>query len=223
MTGIYWYVSRTKVDALAQAYGSSPGFRWLKNVSFKLKIPFAEAGAALNLDKSLYQNVERIAGNLMAAPETASFPHLSEDRPTPFFSFAGPAHRTVDAGAYWVALFDGTTALLLAGSVSNAIGAPSKDSQDAISPSVDPIGAVQKAFAHDRSTEESESVSRRCNYIWQSIVEPVRANWQALPRVDGIAVFGGVFPVDMAQFGDGGFAMINKIVIGSPVYIRQPS
>jgi hypothetical protein len=220
MTGIYWYVSHTKVDALRQAYGSS-GFHRLKNVSFKLKVPFAEAGAALNLGQSLYQDVERIAGNLMSSPDTASFPHLSEDRPIPFFSFAGPARRSVDAGAYWIALFTGTTALLLAGSVSNAIGAPPKGSQDAISPSVDPIRAVQLAFAEERSPEESESVSSQCSYIWQTIVNPVRANWQALPRVDGIAVYGGMFPVDMAQFGDGGFSVINKIVIGSPVYVCQ--
>jgi hypothetical protein len=146
MTGIYWYISRQKVDALRDAYASS-GFDWLKDLSFKLKSPFAEASAALRLDQSLYRTVDKLANNLLKAPETGSFPNLSEVGRVTFFSFAGSAQRCIEADAYWIALLADETALLLAGSVSNAIGGPAKISENAISPSADPMGAVvERAF-----------------------------------------------------------------------------
>jgi hypothetical protein len=92
MAGILWYVSRSKVDALRDDY-KSLGPRRLRDISLKLKSPFAEAGATLNLDQSIYHDVNRIAANLMKAPETTSFPRLSADHPAPFFSFAGLARR----------------------------------------------------------------------------------------------------------------------------------
>lgn len=220
MTGIYWYISRQKVDALRQAYASS-GFDWLKNVSLKLKSPFGEASADVSLKRSLYQDVERTAVHLLKAPETRSFPNLSDEAQATFFYFAGRARRCVDAGSYWIALFADTTALLLAGSVSNAIGAPEKISQNAISPSVDPIRAVQLAFAEKRLPEENQTVSSSCSYLWQTISNPVRANWQTLPEVEGIAVYGGTFQASKPQFDDGSFSTIDKIVIGSPIYVRQ--
>ena len=172
----------------------------------------------MNLDQSIYHDVDRIAANLIKAPETASFPRLSADHPTPFFSFSGPARRSIDSGAYWVALFEDKTALLLAGSISNAVGASSRGPEGAISPSADPIGTVELAFAEGRSTEDTVSVGYKCAYIWQTIVEPVRADWHTLPAVEGIAVYGGMFATEVSVDGVGD---ISKIVIATPVYVRQ--
>jgi hypothetical protein len=217
VAGMFWYVSRSKIEALRDDYGS-PGPRRLKDISLKLKSPFAEAGATLDLDRSIYRDVEQIAANLIKAPETESFPRLSADHPTPFFSFVGPARRSIDSGAYWIALFKDKTALLLAGSISNAVGASTRKSDDAISPSADPIGTIEVAFGEGRSAEDKVSVGSMCAYIWQTIVEPVRADWHTLPAVEGMAVYGGMFSAEM-NLEDVG--EINKIVIGTPVYVRQ--
>jgi hypothetical protein len=98
----------------------------------------------------------------------------------------------IDSGAYWIALFEDKTALLLAGSISNAVGASSMGPHDAISPSADPIGTVELAFGEGRSAEDKVNVGCKCAYIWQTIVEPVLADWHGLPSVEGIAVYGGV-------------------------------
>jgi hypothetical protein len=220
MTGIYWYISRTKVEALRDAYASS-GFDWLKDLSFKLNSPFAEASAALRLDQSLYRTVDRLANNLLTAPETRSFPNLSDVGPVTFFSFAGSGQRYIDADAFWVALLADETALLLAGSIVNAIGGSTKIPENAISPSVDPIGAVKLAFKEERLPEESQTVGATCAYVWQTISDPVRDTWQTLPQVEGIAVYGGMFPANIARSSDDSSRAIRKIVIGSPIYVRQ--
>jgi hypothetical protein len=220
MTGIYWYISRGKVEALRDA-DASFSLDWLKDLSFKLKSPFAEASAALRLDQSLYRTVDRLADNLMKAPETAFFSNLSDAGGVTFFSFAGSAQRHIDAEAYWIALRADETALLLAGSISNAIGGPPKISQNTISPSVDPIGAVKLAFKETRSLEESQTVGATCSYVWQTIFDPVREAWNTLPQVEGIAVYAGMFPASIARSSDDSSGAIQKIVVGSPIYVRQ--
>src|SRR5262249_37897821 len=160
--------------------------RRLRDISLKLKSPFAEAGATLNLDQSNYHDVNRIAANLMKAPETASFPRLSADHPAPFFSFAGLARRSIDSGVYWVALFEDRVALLLAGSISKAVGASSRQPGDVISATAEPIRTVELAFDESSSAEDNVSVGYKCAYIWQTIVEPVRTDWRTLPAVEGI-------------------------------------
>jgi hypothetical protein len=218
MAGSYWYISRAKIEYLRESLELSQR-RWLKDLSIKLKSPFAEASAALNLDSSFLQQTERIAERLSNDPKTAVFPNFSQCYLTPFFSFTGHAQRSVDSGAYWIALLEGETALLLAGSISNALGAPPEKS--AISPSVDPLGAVNLAFAEARTPEEGATVGSRCGYVWQALVEPVWRDWRALPIVEGIAVYGGLFSGDIACLDDDKPEKISRIVVGSPVYVRQ--
>ena len=62
------------------------------------------------------------------------------------------------------------------------------------------------------------NVGYMCAYIWQTIVEPVRADWHTLPAVEGIGVYGGTFSAEISLEGVG---EVNKIVIGTPVYVRQ--
>ncbi len=217
MTGINWYISRQKVEALRQSYGASKLY-WLKELSIKLKSPFAEASASVRPDQSLHDDIEKIRSKLIAESNISSFPNLSDE--SPFFSFTGRAHRAVDRGAYWIILFADSAALLLGGSASNAIGTPTKETCD-ISPSLNPIGSVQVAFADERSPEQVESISSSCSYVWQAIARPVRTEWQTLPLVEGVAVYGGTFPARRSQFRRAGFDSIERIVIGSPIYVRQ--
>jgi hypothetical protein len=113
-----------------------------------------------------------------------------------------------------------STALLLVGSSSNAIGTPPKEVPK-ISPSMDPIGAVNSAFASQTAFSGEAFVSTSCSYTWTAIAEPVRAVWNQLPRVEGIAVYGGSVPCDAAQMRNSGFDRVQQIVVGSPLFVRQ--
>jgi hypothetical protein len=223
MSGIYWYVSRQKVEALKESYAKQRG-SWLRELSLKLKVPFVEAGAKItpSEQQALFDDIEKIADNLFSGLEVPSLTRLQPDESVAFFSFSGHAHRAVDRGAYWIVMAEGKKALLLAGSVSNAIGAPSEDKKE-ISPSIDPIGAVRRAFGEE--TQSLAAITREigtdCSYVWQVVARPVRNVWDSLPRVEGIAAFGGIFQGSRAQFNRAGFPKLSNIVIGSPVYVRQ--
>jgi hypothetical protein len=222
MTGIYWYISRQKLEALKESYGTHRG-SWLRELSVKLKAPFAEAGATIKLDEgqTLFKDIDGIADNLLRGAEAPAVGSLRAGEAAAFFTFHGCAHRAVERGAYWVVMAEGDKALLLAGSASNAIGAPTTDSQE-ISPTIDPIAAVQRAFGEEvHSSATTGDVGADCSYVWQAIANPVRKVWEGLPRVQGIATFGGMFLASKGQLRRAGFSTLSYIVIGSPLYIRQ--
>ncbi len=221
MSGIYWYISRQKIEVL-KADRTSDRTSWLKEGALKLKSPFVEAGVTIQPEHSFFHDVERIGNSLLADINTHTFPDLPPNRAIPFFSFSGHAHRAVDHGAYWVITYEKASALLLAGALSNAIGAPSKDTGQ-ISASIDPIGAIRQAFGESDGAADAanKDVGAKCSYVWQAIAGPVSDAWDALPRVEGIAAYGGAFPCAEEQFRRAGFPGIETIVIGSPIYVRQ--
>lgn len=217
MRGIYWYVSRQKVDALMQAFGPA-GFNLFKELSLTLKAPFlGEAKASLNPDRSLIQNVENIENGIKTA---GALSDLSDAGSKTFFYFRGRAHRAVEQGAYFIVLSQDRTALLLAGSPANAIGAPPKQSEE-ISPSVDPLGSINRAFKDQlKDSEQARDLSNGCAYMWVMLASPVRDDWASIPEVEGIAVFGAAFP-SIGHFRRLNFAELDRIVIGSPIFVRQ--
>ena len=215
MTGIYWYVSRQKVDALLPEFGPR-GFSLFKELSLTLKAPFAEAKTSVNTDRSLFLHVGNIENGLKSAGVTTD---VSDAGSKPFFSFRGRAHRAVDSGAYFIVLAQNSTALLLAGSPTNAVGAPPKQSDD-ISPSADPLGAVRRSFG-ELSDREGSQLGEMCSYIWDVLAGPVSQSWDALPEVEGIAVYGARFPPAKGQFSGAKFSDIDRIVIGTPIFVRQ--
>jgi hypothetical protein len=211
---MYWYVSRQKIEALLPQFGNR-GFHWLKELSFTLKSPFAEAKASLSPDKGLFKSVVDVENGLKRSG-LADFP---ENESKVFFSFRLKAHRAIEQGAYFIVGAKDRVALLLAGSPSNLIGAPVKET-DLISPTVDPLGAVRRAFS-DLSQEETKNVSQACSYVWAAIAEPMRQMWDSMPEVEGIAVFGGSFPAAASEFQQANFADIDLIVVASPIFVRQ--
>lgn len=218
MDGVYWYVSRQKVEALRDRYGK-PWMSFLKEISFKLKTPFAEANASIAVDETVFRDVERIEKNLEASGRVQCFPEVGVTDPVVFFSFAGPAHRTIDQEAYWIAMLSHSTALLLVGSATNAIGAPAKN-DNRFSPTADPITAAMHAFRENQSAEIARSISFGLTYAWAEIAEPVGRSWNDLPQVQGIAVYAGKFPSDRTMLREP-FENIVSIVVGSPIFVRQ--
>jgi len=218
MNGMYWYVSRQKTEALRDRYDRSPG-NWLDKLSVTIKAPFVEAQAAMALDQTLFKEVERIEKRLLESGEVPEFTNIAKAQPTAFFLFNGTAHRTIEHGGYWIAMVSGSTALLLGGSASNVIGAPPKETAE-ISPSMNPIGSFNSVA--DQMTEGNRSsISETCSYVWVAIAEPVRDGWVGLPRVEGIAVYGGRFPASKTRMQRSGFEGVQEIIVGSPIFVRQ--
>jgi hypothetical protein len=219
MNGMYWYVSRQKTEALRDRYDRSPG-NWLDKLSVTIKAPFVEAQAAMALDKTLFEEVERIEKNLLKSGAVQEFANIAKAHPTAFFLFNGAAHRTIQQGGYWIAMVSGSTALLLGGSASNAIGAPPKETAE-ISPSANPIGSFNSVFADQMTDRNRSSISENCSYVWAAIAEQVRDAWGGLPRVEGIAVYGGRFPASKTQMQSSGFERVQEVIVGSPIFVRQ--
>ena len=215
MTEMYWYVSRQKVDSLAPQL-KAPRLDWLKELSLTLKSPFAEAKVAVGPNSTSFGALRRVEAGLKKSQLVAEFPNLDHKV---FFSFRLKAHRAVQGGAYFVVAAGDGVAVLLAGSLSNAIGMPPKES-DAISPSVDPLGCIRRAFA-ELSQEESKHVGNDCGYVWASLAGPMSQICESLPEVEGIAVYGAAFAPPVAWFRQANFDGIDSMVVGSPIFVRQ--
>ena len=212
LAGMYWYVSRQKVDALLPEFGPR-GFNLFKELSLTLKLPFVEGKLSVNPDRSLFLNVEKIENGIKSFGAASD---LAEAGSKPFFSFSGRAYRTVESGAYFIVLAQGRVALLLAGSPSNAVGAPPKQS-DNVSPSVDPIGAVTRLFKHPSDPKDAFDA---CSYMWVEMARAAREDGVVLPDVEGIAVFGAAFPAVIDRFSHD-FPGIDRVVVGTPIFVRQ--
>jgi hypothetical protein len=217
VTGVYWYVSRQKVDALMNAFGPK-GFNF-KELSLTLKAPLlGEAKASLNPDRSLIRNVESVENGIKSAGAASP---LTDAGSQPLFYFRGRAHRAVEHGAYFILLSEAPTAILLAGSPSNAIGAPPKQS-DEISPSADPFGSIRRAFKEQSIGElqSSRDLGGDCAYMWATLADVARESWTSMPEVEGFAVFGAVFAA-ARHFQRMRFPELNRIVVGTPIFVRQ--
>lgn len=216
MNDMYWYISRDKLEALRR-YDKSR-LNWLKELSFTVKSPFAEANTALRLDQTLFKQAEQIERKLYEDGLVKDYTEINEA--SVFFSFDGYAQRTIEQGAYWITMLSNEVALLLAGSVTNVIGGPTTSTRE-ISPSVDPLGAISSAFKGDKELHRGQALAARCSYVWQAIARPVQQSWTNLPYVEGIGVYAGKFAASQAQMNRAGFKGITNIVVGSPIFVRQ--
>ena len=79
---------------------------------------------------------------------------------------------------------------------------------------MNPIAAV-KAVA-----EGKQPLVSALTYAWREVMKDAISNNASLPKIEGLAVFAGLFPVDKADFKDVKGANIDRIVLGSPIYVR---
>jgi hypothetical protein len=217
MLDLYWYISRTKVQMLQDSLQKLP----LRDMSLKLKAFWLEVGGSFGFDDSLVRDLKRVEKKLEYELEIKEFQSLSDRESPTIFSFEGEAARMVDSGAYWVAVERNSTALLLVGSPANAIGGvPAPAGR--LSATVDPLAAARAAF--EDSSEKTTlpmPLPAVLSYIWQTVSEPLVQGGLGGPRIQGIAVFAGMFksdPTFLHGIGEEGLA---RIVVGSPIYIRQ--
>lgn len=208
MVEIYWYISRPKVEFLK-------GRGWsLDEISVGLKALWFEAGAKLHADAGLVRDLEKVKRALESRHQIPEFRSISPGNAPDIFSFKGEAARMISQGGFWAAMATGDSALLLAGSAANVIGGGTAEGGFPFTN--DPVGAVRTLL--EGSPQDQWMLSK----AWQTVMEgPFKAQSLARPRVEGLGLFAGMFTVDKSETAGTSFPDVRRIVVGSPLYIKQ--
>lgn len=217
MNSVYLYISRSKVNSL---YRSAKRGQSIKGLGLKLKGPFVEADASIEFDTDLYRMLKYVRKHLDNSKEVSPF-HTLGSSSVPVVSFFGSAAIVVYAETLCLALAEGATALLLAGSAGNMVGAqhlPSTSTRTFLSASINPIGALKAAF---EGASESQSLSKDLSFSWQALRRDAGVGSAVLRNVQGLAIFVGSYPANKAQIRRAGAINVTNIVVASPIYVEQ--
>ena len=228
MDDVYWYISKPKIAMLSKG-GAGGG---LKHVRIKLKALWLETEATVR-EPSLIKAAQRVETAALSQWGVVGYDDLSSHA-GPVFSFGGEAGRVIDGGMLWIALHRRTTALVLVGSSDHVLGAKADSDEEPgagkrgtngvslrhICGSGDPVGAVRRVFHGDTSASVSVSISR----AWRAIAHLSGLFDGICPKVFGLAILGGIFPAykeHLAWTSLDRCGPIERVVIGSPIFVRQ--
>lgn len=216
---IYWYISKAKLDLLKD---QSPGFLSGITAQLSFKLPFVSGSVSGTDQPRLVKDLQRVIKRLKADCEIKPYGELGETESPIVMAFEGNAARQISSDVFWLAMEQGDTGLLLAGSAGFAIGASVKPDR-ALSPSADPVGAVKAAFMNDdelnSSTGARMPLSSSLSYAWQGLMSESLEG--SLPRVSGLAIFARTVRSEKSQVHRIGKDSIRRIVVGTPIYVQQ--
>ena len=217
---IYWYISKAKLDLLVD---QAPGFLTGIKATMSFKFPLLSGTLEGTEPARLAKDLQRVSKRLYADPQTRPFSQLAGGESPAIISFEGPTVRHIDDGVFWLAMQDGHTGLILAGSAGYAIGAPPQ-SDITISPSADPVGAIESAFADtppaaDPQSDAALSLSWRIGYAWKELMSDAALG--TLPQTRGLAVFGRTIPLAQPPAGQPAPGNVQRIVVASPIFVEQ--
>ncbi len=116
--------------------------------------------------------------------------------------------------ALWIATYKQNSALLLVGAPRNLAG-QSQLKEGVFSPSLNPVWSV-KALA-----EGKQPLVSALTYAWRRVMEDAISTGVHFPKIEGLAVFAGLFPSNGPLLKDITGWDIDTIVLGSPIYVRQ--
>ena len=134
---VFWYISEAKVSALAQ----DPGFfsRLSAKVGFSIGLASAEVSVAPGGDALLKKKLARVQKRLRKDGAVTPLHSLVQTGGSvPLFEYEGESSRVSSPEAYWVAALAGDTAILLVGSITNAIGGAAQIGGQFFSPAPTP-------------------------------------------------------------------------------------
>jgi hypothetical protein len=211
--GVYLYISSSKIRTLKRKSGPLH----LTELSLVLKPMWLEVGAKVAFDSTLERDLRQVEMRLTESQDVKPFELLTDSETPLFFSFRGESGRLIDdtKGSFWLAIQKQQSALLLAGSAGNLVG-NSNVERKSVSPSVDPLGAVTRAFGGGDPSEMDVplDMSTRLLYAWQDVMSTVEG-MQRPPSVEGLAIFAGIYPVSSATLAP------SRVIVGSPIFVRQ--
>jgi len=216
---VFWYVSKTKVEN----YYTGDERRWTDRVGahvrFVLPLFEVEADATGQPDeRGLTEKLERLERRAERDDAVLPVAEIGSEPPI-MFRFEGRSARIALGDTFWVAAVDGTSAVLLTGSVGNAIGAAPVP-VSAISSSVNPMWAVQELI----KGIESEWAAANLSDAWATIFHDGTGflEVEALPRTKGIAVYvGWQRAVEENVARSGWTGPIERVVVGTPIFVEQ--
>ena len=187
------------------------------------KLPFVSGSLSGTDDSTLIKDLEKVEAKLEADGHLKNYADLGADEAPVMIRFKGPAVRQADEDCFWVASEYGKVALLLAGSSAYAIGKRSGATNAHISPTADPVGAVKAAFENlsGISPVPGASLSNRLSYVWQEIVSDAYESRATLAKAEGVAFFASSLQADRGQMRRVRRECIERLIIGSPLYVRQ--
>jgi hypothetical protein len=208
---MYWYISEPKLQLLkSRSLGLT-----LRDLVIRLGFPgVGGAEASLHFTHELQRDVQHVERSARVAPDIRPFEDLPDDASPDKFWFDCTAARLIDSEAFWVAGRKGSSALLLVGSSANALGGSLRE-DGRISPTADPLGACRAVFEGSERASPVES-SFALRYVWGQVMATIPEGTLAMPRVEGLAVFGGTF-----RFEGTDPSLPQRLVLGSPVYVKQ--
>jgi len=215
MPDIYLYLSEAKIKQLAE---TSPQFIRGIAANLTFKLPLLEGSLSGKNDGRLISELQRVEKSIRREDVVPSFSEIVGHQPPRFFSFYGSAGRMIDHQVFWLAMHGRSTALLLVGSSGYVLGSPPSEG-GGISPSADPIGALQTIFKENMPPDES--LASRLSYIWQATYEKSEITEGTVPSVEGLALFVRSVPADEFQMDRVNCKDLKKVIIGTPLYVRQ--
>jgi hypothetical protein len=214
MPDIYWYISKAKLDLLKDA---SPSLFARVTAKIDFKIPFVSGSISSAESSSMIHDLGRVIKTLRSQLNIKDYSALDNDDTPAMISFEGPAVRHVAGEEFWLAMEHNETALLLAGSAGYAVGYPSKTPAQ-FSPSIDPVAAFLAAF---EPNPKRGSQVFALSYAWREIMADTLSSGGAVPRVEGLAVFARTLATDKKEMRAVDRGRINRLIVGSPLYVRQ--
>jgi len=217
---LYWYVSKAKLDLLAQ---QAPGFFTGVKAKIGFKLPLLSGSLEGTEPARTAEDLERVVKRLRSQNDILPFSDLVESDSPTLISFEGTAVRQISDGVFWLAMEQGTRGLLLAGSGASAIGSPVK-SDRTFSPSADPVAAIKAAFNITDLSSSSFGVTGRSlfgnlSYAWRTLMAD--ASEGTLPNATGLALFARGVKADRAQMRQIKRDYITDLIIGSPIFVQQ--
>jgi hypothetical protein len=205
---IYWYISADKIKSLKESRTL-----WDK-LALRLKLKFLEIETGVSFDNSLQKDLKKVEKELKQDPRTLPFQELTTGSEGRILSFEGEGSRLLTPEALWIATYKENFALLLVGAPRNPAG-QSQLKEGVFSPSLDPVWSV-KALA-----EGEQPLVPALTSAWCRVMQDAVSMGAHFPKIEGLAVFAGLFPSDGPLLKDITGRDIDTIVLGSPIYVRQ--
>jgi hypothetical protein len=206
---LYWYVSRAKLDLLAQ---QAPGFFTGVKAKIGFKLPLLSGSLEGTEPARTAEDLERVVKRLRSQNDILAFSDLVESDSPTLISFEGAAVRQISDGVFWLAMEQGTRGLLLAGSGASTIGSPVKSD-----------GAIKAAFNITDPSSSSfgggMSLSDSLSYAWRTLMAD--ASEGTLPKATGLALFARGVKADRAHMRQIKKDYITDLIIGSPIFVQQ--
>jgi hypothetical protein len=215
---MYWYVSTAKVDLLSQQHRNA--LAAIKEFSVKLKSPVAEAELQLATpDPVLLKKLRLVERKIEKDAKPPSFDiAANEEPPSAYVTFDIPAARMVNASEFWLAGHANGAALVLVGATKHSFGQSAES--PGMSPSIDPLGAIVQ-LASGNESYLTGPTDAAASYAWSTIMQHNGQNKVHLPAVSGLAVTIGAVTAYRAQTRRAGIPAIEKVLVGTPLYIVQ--